>query len=93
MEKLEKEGTSSKLCQPTANSEQTEKKRKLEDEEYAGLLKDCSTAINMPSRSASLPVVELEKNENSLFGKYITLEINEIKDDDNLDEFKNVFRQ
>ncbi|KAG5869622.1 hypothetical protein JTB14_018092 [Gonioctena quinquepunctata] len=63
-----------------------EKKRRLEGEEYARILKDCSTAMNMLSRHASPPRVEPDKNENSLFGKYITSEINEIEDYDILDE-------
>ncbi|KAG5872391.1 hypothetical protein JTB14_005343 [Gonioctena quinquepunctata] len=87
--------------QSNANKLQTQsklgakKKRKLEDEEYAGILKDCSTAINMLSRPASPPRVEPDNdNENSLFGKYITSEMNKIKDDDILDEFKeNVMRE
>ncbi|KAG5895080.1 hypothetical protein JTB14_021042 [Gonioctena quinquepunctata] len=87
--------------QSNANKLQTQsklgakKKRKLEDEEYAGILKDCSTAINMLSRPASPPRVEPDNdNENSLFGKYITSEMNKINDDDILDEFKeNVMRE
>ncbi|KAG5885394.1 hypothetical protein JTB14_002791 [Gonioctena quinquepunctata] len=87
--------------QSNANKLQTQsklpakKKRKLEEEEYAGILKDCSTAINMLSRPASPPRVEPDNdNENSLFGKYITSEMNKIKDDDILDEFEeNVMRE
>ncbi|KAG5873300.1 hypothetical protein JTB14_008966 [Gonioctena quinquepunctata] len=69
------------MIQSNTNKLQTQsklgakKKRKLEDEEYAGILKDCSTAINMLSRPASPPRVEPDNdNENSLFGKYITSE-------------------
>ncbi|KAI4455696.1 hypothetical protein MML48_9g00021244 [Holotrichia oblita] len=73
-----------KLPTPSKKS----KKRKLEDEEYAGILKDCSIAISSLNRSTSPPVVEPKEDENSLFGKYITSEMNKIKNDDILDEFK-----